>query len=126
VQSEWNGPRSPVFVKDRFRGDASGRESAPGFRRPAEPLLGIEHILHLPGAVIFRLTAGICRKGDFEIVSATRISQGVTISCAGKKQKNVCAAFGCVDGLDWTGDQFERIARYGRHPRCGLAKGRKR
>ena len=127
MQTEGNDPCRSVFEKRRFRGDASSREPAPGgFRRPAEPLLGIEHILHLPGAVIFRLTAGTHRKGDLEIVTAAGISQGVTVSRAGKKQKDVRATFGCVDGLDWTGYQFERIARDGRHPRCALAKSRKR
>ena len=88
VQAEWNDTRRAFPVKHPVRGDLSGGVSGRGFRRPAEPLLGIEDILHFPGAVIFGLTAGAHGKADLEIVTAAGTAQGVTIPRAAKKLKS--------------------------------------
>jgi len=89
-------------------------------------LLGIEHVFHIPGAVIFGLTAGVHRKSDLQIVTVARTAQGVTISRAGNQLKNGFSDRGFVSNLDLARDDFQRIGGHGRCPRYVFAKSRKR
>src|SRR5277367_2961700 len=126
MQAKWNVARCPLSINRLIRGDPGSRISGLGVRRPAKALLGIEHILHLPGPVILRLTAGGYHEVDLEIITLARASQVVIVPGAVKKLKSRFATLGRVGNLDFASDYFKSIVRYGRDPRCVLTESRNR